>query len=109
MCNLKLFLSLDHIKIYTKFTLIISRVEGRGSATITEVAFQTKQLTPDESTIQNEKEKQLRYQLEEAERRHNILNVKQHRLRKQRDVLDGFADNVVKAGNDGVKIFFGRI
>ncbi len=89
-------------EILLNLTSVIFRVEGRGAATITEVAFQTKQLTPDESTIQNEKEKQLRYQLEEAERRHNILNVKQHRLRKQRDVLDGFADNVVKAGNDGV-------
>ena len=79
-------------------------MEGKGSATITEVAFQTKQLTPDEESSQHEKEKQLRKQLEDAEKRHKIMVTKQHRLRKQRDVLDGFADNVKKAGSDGVCI-----
>ena len=82
----------------------LTRVEGKGSATITEVAFQTKQLTPDEESSQHEKEKQLRKQLEDGEKRHKVLLTKQHRLRKQRDVLDGFADNVKKAGSDGVGV-----
>ncbi len=84
--------------------LVLYRVEGRGSATITEVAFQSKDLTPDEDANQHEKEKQIRKQLEDAERRHGVMVTKQHRLRKQRDVLDGFADNVKKAGSDGVRL-----
>lgn len=80
----------------------IFRVEGRGSATISEVAFQSKQLTPDEAPGAQDREKTLRRQLEDAERRHGLMVTKQQRLRKQREVLDGFADNMKKVGSDQV-------
>ena len=74
-------------------------MEGRGGATITEVSFLTKQLSPEEESSHTAREKEFKGRLDAAKRRRDVLWTKKHRLKKQRDVLDGFADNVMRAGS----------
>ena len=70
------------------------RVEGRGSATISEVSVQTKHL--DENEAKNSgKRDELQKEMEKLENRKDLLTQKQQRVQKQRTVLDGFADNVI--------------
>jgi hypothetical protein len=73
----------------------LGRVEGRGNATISEVSVQTKHLDASDSGKQGKRE-ELQKELEKLQQRRTLLTTKQHRLKKQRTVLDGFADNVVK-------------
>ena len=72
-------------------------MEGRGSATISEVSLQTKHLKPEEESAQRKsKQEDLQKELDRLLQRQSALQTKRHRLQKQRTVLDGFADNVIK-------------
>jgi hypothetical protein len=83
---------------------LFCRVDGKGLATILEVSFQSKFLTSEEVTSQNAEQEDLKRQLNEAVRRRAELNTKKHRLKKQRDVLDGFADALMKGSPKQVLI-----
>ena len=71
------------------------------------MSFLTKQLSPEEESSHTNREKEFKDKLESSKRRRDVLWTKKHRLKKQRDVLDGFADNVMRAGssNDTVSKF----
>lgn len=78
------------------------RVEGRGPATIIEVAFSTKYLTSEEQQDVKQKQSEIRKKLDNAKNLQAVLKQKRVRLEKQRQVLDGFADNAIKG--TGIKV-----
>ena len=69
-------------------------MEGRGPATISEVAFQCKQLTPDEKEENEGQFKEMREQLKEAEQRLEALTCKETRALTQRSLLDQLSSRV---------------
>ena len=71
-------------------------VEGKGDATIQEVSFQSKLITPQEEEEDKSANKQLQKELDQLCEREKALNAKVSRLTKQRTVLEGFADSVTK-------------
>jgi len=85
---------------------IVCRVEGRGPATIAEVAFRTKYLTSEEQNNVKEEKDKIRKKLEDAKRSRDVLDHKHKRLEKQRNVLDGFADNAIKGSGIPVTLLY---
>ena len=79
-------------------------MEGRGQATISEVAFQTKYLSAAEKSMATEQGKELQEKLEEAQIKQAVLKDRQHRFKKQREVLDKYAENIVKMPDDGKEV-----
>ena len=79
-------------------------VEGRGEATISEVAFQTKHLSEAEKTMATEKGQELQEKLKAAEVKQTVLKDHQHRIKTQRQVLDRYADNIVKMPSEGKEV-----
>ena len=84
----------------------VSRVEGSGAATISEVSFQ-KKFTPDHQVDPSKKQEnteKLRQELKEAAIEMKVLQAKDVRLNKQREVLDGLADKLVAAPASGGEV-----
>ncbi|XP_070568310.1 protein F37C4.5-like isoform X4 [Ptychodera flava] len=71
------------------------RVEGKGPAVINEVTFSSKYVVSQESQ-DDVRLKELKDRLTECQKDKKVLCTKKHRLQKQRVVLDGFADNLMK-------------
>ncbi|XP_078617332.1 protein F37C4.5-like isoform X3 [Branchiostoma floridae x Branchiostoma japonicum] len=76
------------------------RVECKGPASITEVTYHSKFIPADEAE-ENKKIRELKDKLNELEKTKKALVAKKHRLEKQRNVLDGFADNMIKPSSPG--------
>ena len=72
------------------------RVEGKGAATILEVAFQSKLMTPQEEEENQSANKDIREKVDQLCEQEKVLKAKTNRLTKQRNVLEGFADSVSK-------------
>lgn len=82
--------------------LVLCRVDGHGEATISEVALTVKHVAPVTDEGKKRKEDKLQAELEALQHRLNVLQVKRTRLVKQRQVLDGFADQLTngRAANE---------
>ncbi|XP_066277900.1 protein F37C4.5-like isoform X6 [Branchiostoma lanceolatum] len=76
------------------------RVECKGPASITEVTYHSKFIPADEAE-ENKKIRELKDKLNDLEKTKKALLAKKHRLEKQRNVLDGFADNMIKPTSPG--------
>ncbi|KAI8488186.1 protein F37C4.5-like isoform X8 [Branchiostoma floridae x Branchiostoma belcheri] len=76
------------------------RVECKGPASITEVTYHSKFIPADEAE-ENKKIRELKDKLNDLEKTKKALLAKKHRLEKQRSVLDGFADNMIKPTSPG--------
>ena len=86
------------------------RVEVKGPASITEVVFRSSPAgTADTVVSENplvpaSKEEELKNLIESASRKEGQLQTKQHRLSKQREVLDSIADNLISSNTDSEKV-----
>ena len=84
----------------------VGRVEGIGAATISEVSFQ-KKFSPDHLVDPSKKQEhteKLRQELKEAAIEMKVLQAKNVRLFKQREVLDGLADKLVAPPASGGEV-----
>ena len=79
------------------------RVDGRGPAVISEVSFQAKHLAGSDVEI-NQKQKELKDKLVPLEKKKASAESKRTRLQKQRDVLFGFADNLMQPAEKADKV-----
>ncbi|XP_064629539.1 uncharacterized protein LOC135488724 isoform X3 [Lineus longissimus] len=71
------------------------RVEGKGPATILEVIYSATQLSPEEDENE-QRHQEVRRQLHDLTKQKEAMESRKKRLQKQREVLDGFADNLLK-------------
>ncbi|XP_074653820.1 protein F37C4.5-like isoform X4 [Tubulanus polymorphus] len=78
------------------------RVEGKGPATILEVIYHCKPLTDEEDEAE-QRHSDLVEKLHGLRKNKEAMEARKSRLLKQREVLDGFADNLLKPPSEDKK------
>ena len=84
---------LDNLLALFRFCYVNFRVEGKGLATISEVTYQSRWINEEQE--ESSEVKKVRTQIEALNNTEKVLKTKLVRLKKQRSVLDGFADRLV--------------